>query len=130
MTGVGERLGGNKRILFHYSFYGVCTRIGILLPKLFWPTVRKNWSCDKEFEKFMKSLEQVMYSNNERSEKIILYYLPKSEFQTQLVNMNPIWTKWVNLAPPSLAKLLNVGLSANDKEPPWKKKKILLIIKY
>ena len=66
----------------------------------------------------MKSLEQVMYSNNERSEKIILYYLPKSEFQTQLVNMNPIWTKWVNLAPPSLAKLLNVGLSANDKEPP------------
>ena len=42
---------------------------GILLPKLFWPTVRKNCSCDREkllkfeaeFEKFAKilrSLEQ------------------------------------------------------------------------
>ena len=38
---------------------------GILLPKLFWPTVRKNCSCDREkplkFEaegKFLRSLEQ------------------------------------------------------------------------
>ena len=42
---------------------------GILLPKLFWPTVRKNCSSDREkllkfeaagreFEKFLRSLEQ------------------------------------------------------------------------
>ena len=42
---------------------------GILLPKLFWPTVRKNCSSDREkllkfeaegreFAKFLKSLEQ------------------------------------------------------------------------
>ena len=42
---------------------------GILLPKLFWPTVRKNCSCDREkplkfeaegqeFAKFLRSLEQ------------------------------------------------------------------------
>ena len=42
---------------------------GILLPKLFWPTVRKNCSCDREkllkfeaesreFSKFLRSLEQ------------------------------------------------------------------------
>ena len=29
---------------------------GILLPKLFWPTVRKN--CSSEFSKFLRSLEQ------------------------------------------------------------------------
>ena len=44
-------------------------RNGILLPKLFWPTVRKNCSSDQkkllkfeaegqEFEKFLRSLEQ------------------------------------------------------------------------
>ena len=44
-------------------------RNGILLPKLFWPTVRKNCSRDREkllkfetegreFEKFLRSLEQ------------------------------------------------------------------------
>jgi hypothetical protein len=43
--------------------------IGILFPKLFWPTVRKNWSSDQEkllkfeaegweFAKFLRSLEQ------------------------------------------------------------------------
>ena len=42
---------------------------GILLPKLFWPTVRKNCSCDQEnllkfkaegleFAKILRSLEQ------------------------------------------------------------------------
>ena len=33
---------------------------GILLPKLFWPTVRKNCSSDREklFAKFLRSLEQ------------------------------------------------------------------------
>ena len=44
-------------------------RNGILLPKLFWPTVRKNCSSDREnflkfeaegqeFENFLRSLEQ------------------------------------------------------------------------
>ena len=43
------------------------SQIGILLPKLFWPTVRKNCSSDREkllkFEKFSKilrSLEQFL----------------------------------------------------------------------
>ena len=51
---------------------------GILLPKLFLPTVRKNCSSDREkllkfeaegqeFEIFLRSLEQ-FYSNSERSE--------------------------------------------------------------
>ena len=31
-------------------------RNGILLPKLFWPTVRKN--CSSDWEKLMRSLEQ------------------------------------------------------------------------
>ena len=35
------------------------TNFGILLPKLFWPTVRKNCSSDREeFLKFLRSLEQ------------------------------------------------------------------------
>ena len=45
------------------------SNIGILLLKLFWPTVRKNWSSDREkllkfeaegreFAKFLRSLEQ------------------------------------------------------------------------
>ena len=50
------------------------TRInGILLPKLFWPTMRKNCSCDqefvlkfeaegREFSKFLRSLEQFIQS--------------------------------------------------------------------
>ena len=47
----------------------VYRRYGILLPKLFWPTVRKNCSSDqekllkfeaegREFAKFLRSLEQ------------------------------------------------------------------------
>ena len=50
------------------SFY-LSNKNGILLPKLFWPTVRKNCSCDREkllkfeaegreFAKFLRSLEQ------------------------------------------------------------------------
>ena len=46
-----------------------CNCNGILLPKLFWPTVRKNCSSDREkilkfeaegreFAKFLRSLEQ------------------------------------------------------------------------
>ena len=49
-----------------FFFFGIS---GILLPKLFWPTVRKNCSSDREkllkfeaegreFSKFLRSLEQ------------------------------------------------------------------------
>ena len=54
-----------------FGFYGWnnMTRNGILLPKLYWPTVRKNCSSDREkllkfkaegqeFAKFLRSLEQ------------------------------------------------------------------------
>ena len=52
---------------------------GILLPKLFWPTVRKNCSSDREkllkfeaesreFSKFLRSI----YSNSERSEQFLV----------------------------------------------------------
>ena len=52
---------------FKESFGGIL--YGILLPKLFWPTVRKNCSSDREkllkfeaegreFSKFLRSLEQ------------------------------------------------------------------------
>ena len=57
--------------------------IGILLPNLFWPTVRKNCSNDREkllkfeiegreFAKTLRSLEQVKYSNSERSEQFLV----------------------------------------------------------
>ena len=50
-------------------------RNGILLPKLFWPTVRKNCSSDwekllkfkaegREFAKFLRSLEQTVKGQN------------------------------------------------------------------
>ena len=55
---------------------------GILLPKLFWPTVRKKCSSDREknlkFEaegwEFAKHFEmtRTIYSNNERSEEFLL----------------------------------------------------------
>ena len=55
--------------------------IGILLPKLFWPTVRKNCSSDQEkllkFEaegrEFEKKFEitRTIYSNSERSEQFL-----------------------------------------------------------
>ena len=41
-----------QNILFH-SLHLYNTYNGILLPKLFWPTVRKNYSSDRE--KFLKS---------------------------------------------------------------------------
>ena len=54
-------------------------RNGILLPKLFWPTVRKNCSSDREkllkfeaegreFANFLRSI----YSNSERSEQCLV----------------------------------------------------------
>ena len=55
-----------KRIIITILFYKA---IGILLPKLFWPTVGKNCSSDwekrlkfeaegREFAEFLRSLEQ------------------------------------------------------------------------
>ena len=58
-------------------------KFGILLPKLFWPTVRKKCSSDqekllkleaegREFAKFFRSLDRTIYSNSERSEQILV----------------------------------------------------------
>ena len=53
-----------------FAFLWIKIRVnGILLPKLFWPTVRKNFSADREkllkfeaegreFAKFLRTLEQ------------------------------------------------------------------------
>ena len=61
-----------------------CQRgIGILLSKLFWPTVRKNCSSDleknlkletegREFAKKFRSLNRTIYSNSERSEQFLV----------------------------------------------------------
>ena len=57
------------------------TRNGILLPKLFWPTVRKNYSIDwekllkleaegLEFANFLRSLEQSIHA--ETSEQFLV----------------------------------------------------------
>ena len=54
-------------------------RDGILLPKLFWPTVRKNCSSDRkellkfesesqEFANILRSLYRTIYSNSESSD--------------------------------------------------------------
>ena len=59
------------------------TKTDILLPKLFWPTVRKNSSSDREkllkfeaeareFAKFLRLLNRTIYSNSERSEKVLV----------------------------------------------------------
>ena len=58
-------------------------RNGILLPKLFWPNVRKNCSSDREnllkfeaegreFAKKIRSLFRTIYSNSERSEHFLV----------------------------------------------------------
>ena len=58
----------------------ISKRKGILLPKLFWPTVIKDCSSDREkllkleaegreFSKFLRSLLRTIYSNSERSEQ-------------------------------------------------------------
>ena len=41
----------------------------ILLPKLFWPTVRKN--CSSDWEK-LSEITRIMYSNSERSEQFLV----------------------------------------------------------
>ena len=69
--GIGIWSNETKAIIWHSmekSRY-LCMKIGIFLPKLFWPTVRKDCSCDRqslwnfeaegrEFAKFLRSLEQ------------------------------------------------------------------------
>ena len=58
------------------------SRNGILLPKLFWPTVRKKWTRDwekllkfeaegQEFAKILRKLGTI-YSNSERSEQFLV----------------------------------------------------------
>ena len=55
--------------IFWFAIFFLDTQNGILLPKLFWPTVRKNYSSDwekllkfeaegREFSKILRSLEQ------------------------------------------------------------------------
>ena len=59
------------------------TRNGILLPKLFWATVRKNCSSDREkvskfeaegreYAKILRSVDRTIYSNSERSEQFLV----------------------------------------------------------
>ena len=67
------------RILLPFSY----AKIGILLPKLFWPTVRKKCSSDQEklfkfdaegrfFKKFFE-ITRTIYSNSERSEQWLVF---------------------------------------------------------
>ena len=62
-----EKLPDDNQISWNYWL-----RTGILLPKLFWPTVRKKCSSDLEkllkfeaegweFAKFLRSIEQFIY---------------------------------------------------------------------
>ena len=68
-SGVPEVFGGLPLYIF------VINRTGILLPKLFWPTVRKKCSSDREkllkseaegreFAKCLRSLEQFIQTVN------------------------------------------------------------------
>ena len=65
----------------YYYFFQIYN--GILLPKLFWPTVRKNCSSDWEkklkleaegweFAKFLRSLPRTIYSNSDRSAQFLI----------------------------------------------------------
>ena len=71
---------------------------GILLPKLFSPTVRKNCSSNQddflkfeaegqEFAKFLRSLDQFTYSNSERSEQFLVTEC-FSNFSCKFLNPN------------------------------------------
>ena len=65
-------------------------RNGILLPELFLPTVRKNWSSDREkllkfeakgreFSKFLRSLEQFIQTvkgQNNFCNRMLFYLVP------------------------------------------------------
>ena len=52
-----------------------CETNGILLPKLFWPTVRKNCSSDREkllkFEAFSGKLNLEFYKQNQTSKSVV-----------------------------------------------------------
>ena len=63
-----------------YILFGL-SLIGVLLPKLFWPFVRKN--CSSDWEKLLKfeaeggefakkfEITKTIYSNSERSEQVL-----------------------------------------------------------
>ena len=62
-------MGGHNQKYFMEGWNIPTCVVGILLPKLYWPTVRKNWSTDREkifkyeaggreFAKFLRSLEK------------------------------------------------------------------------
>ena len=77
-----QRLNFDTIWQLFYTFWIGGTRNGILLPKLFWPTVRKNCSSDREktFEilgwrqKIFKNFEitRPLYSNSERFEQFLV----------------------------------------------------------
>ena len=62
---------------------------GILLPKLFEPTVRKN--CSSDWEKLLKFKAGTIYSNSERSEQIL-----KHNILLNLLLEVPIRSKYWN----------------------------------
>ena len=59
----GWRMGHLHLEKISYHIVQKCHN-GILLPKLFWPTVRNNYSSDRE-----KEISRTIYSNSERSVK-------------------------------------------------------------
>ena len=70
------KIGQEKKITI-YILFGL-SLIGVLLPKLFWPIVRKN--CSSDWEKLeaedgelAKKFEitKTIYSNSERSEQVL-----------------------------------------------------------
>ena len=70
-------MGQNTQISFSYSYknnvfsYSFEDRNGILLPKLFWPTVRKNVQViEKNFWKVFE-IPRTIYSNSERSDQFL-----------------------------------------------------------
>ena len=79
----------------NYSHFGICCwrshrslfGNGILLPKLFWPTVRKN--CSSAREKICKIFEitRTIYSNSGRSEQ----FLVTECFFNLLLEVSQIW---------------------------------------
>ena len=70
MSSTLEKNGVGQIIIFLYIVKD--TRNGNLLPKLFWPTVIKNCSSDREkLANFLRSLETI-YSNSETSEQFLL----------------------------------------------------------
>ena len=54
---------------FRFSWENVMSNSGILLPKLFWPTVRKN--CSSDWENLFE-ITRTIYSNSERSEQFLV----------------------------------------------------------